>query len=132
MERPQHGSAEDLSSREPVNGQSQVQICAHSQCTHQMPLQTVQQSCLSAKGRWRCLQMSDKARKELAKVQSKCYQVSPAGCQGDIIVQVKRKAEAMDGVVTAELSDGGPPLKQTKSMGALKIKLKMPRPSQQP
>ena len=76
--------------------------------------------------------MSDKARKELAKVQSNCYQVSPAGCQRDIIVQVKRKAEAMDGVVKAELSDGGLPLKQTKSMGALKIKLKMPRPSQQP
>ncbi|CAK0787464.1 hypothetical protein CVIRNUC_010684 [Coccomyxa viridis] len=68
MERPQHGSAEDLSSREPVNGQSQV----------------------------------------------------------------KRKAEAMDGDVKAEFSDGGPPLKQTKSLGALKIKLKMPRPSQQP
>lgn len=47
-------------------------------------------------------------------------------------MQVKRKAEAMDGDVKAEFSDGGPPLKQTKSLGALKIKLKMPRPSQQP
>ena len=42
MERPQHGSAEDLSSREPVYGQSQVQICAHPVHTP-MPLQTVQQ-----------------------------------------------------------------------------------------
>lgn len=44
-------------------------------------------------------------------------------------MQVKRKAEAMDGAVKAESNDGGPVLKQTKSMGALKIKLKMPRPT---
>ena len=54
------------------------------------------------------------------------------GCHRDGLVQVKRKAEAMDGDIKAELNDGGPPLKQTKSLGALKIKLKMPRPTQQP
>ena len=48
-------------------------------------------------------------------------------------VQVKRKAEAIQADLTPEPSDSGPTLKQSKSMGnAFKIKLKMPRPTQQP
>ena len=89
-------------------------------------------NCVERKRLLALLQMSNKARKNLAKVRSDCNQVSPAGCQQDVVVQVKRKAEVMDGNVKAELSDVEPPMKQTKSMGALKIKLKMPRPSQQP
>ena len=48
-----------------------------------------------------------------------------------VCVQVKRKADSMD--ATPELSDSEPPLKQSKPLGtALKIKLKMPRPTRQP
>ena len=128
MERPRHGSAENLSSREPVNGQPQVGVRANAQCTQAARLMICAAYELNAEGSWRC--SADMTRH--AQIWARCDQDPPVGCHRDGLVQVKRKAEAMDGDVKAELSDDGPPLKQTKSMGALKIKLKMPRPSQQP
>jgi len=48
-------------------------------------------------------------------------------------VQVKRKAQAIQTDLTPEPSDSGATAKLSKSMGnPFKIKLKMPRPLQQP
>ena len=111
-------AAQRISAAESLSMGSHRCRFAHIPSAHTSALTDCAAVVLSTKGCWpRCDSTAIKYQQQDAK---------------EIVVQVKRKAEAMDGDVKAEFSDGGPPLKQTKSLGALKIKLKMPRPSQQP